>query len=115
MSQQDQDSGNRGAATRAAGDEPSAAPAITFSSFVIGLASQAVLFLDPDAAPGQGTGRRDPAEAAAIIDVLDMLARKTKGNLTEDESKLTEEVLYDLRMRYVRATRQGPGRGGETA
>jgi hypothetical protein len=84
---------------------------ITFSSFVIGLATQAVLFLEPEAAGGASPGPRNPAEAAAIIDVIEMLAAKTRGNLSEDESKLVEEVLYDLRMRYVRETRRGAGQG----
>ena len=86
-------------------------PKITFSSFVIGLATQAVLFLEPEAAGGVSPGPRNPAEAAAIIDVLEMLAAKTRGNLSEDESKLVEEVLFDLRMRYVRETRRGAGQG----
>lgn len=92
-------------------DPAGSAPRITFSSFVIGLATQAVLFLEPEAAGGVSPGPRNPAEAAAIIDVIEMLATKTKGNLSEDEAKLVEEVLYDLRMRYVRETRRGAGQG----
>jgi len=86
----------------------SAAPPITFSSFVIGLATQALMFLgavpDPRGGP---SGDPNPAEAAAIISVIEMLAAKTEGNLTEDEAKLVEEVLFELRTRYVSATRRG--------
>jgi hypothetical protein len=41
--------------------------------------------------------------AKQTIDLLGMLKEKTKGNLTTDEEKFLESILYDLRMRYVRA------------
>lgn len=87
----------------------SAPATITFSSFVVGLATQALMFLG--AAP-EGVGgdvKKSPAEASAIISIIEMLQAKTSGNLTEDEAKLVEEVLYELRMRYVNETRQGAG------
>jgi len=37
------------------------------------------------------------------IDMLDILEKKTKGNLTQEESKILAEVLYNLRMRYLEA------------
>ncbi|MFN2426828.1 MAG: DUF1844 domain-containing protein [Candidatus Binatia bacterium] len=83
-----------------------AAPPITFSSFVIGLATQALMFLGAVPNPGGGEVEKDPAEAATIISVIEMLAAKTAGNLSEDEAKLIEEVLFELRMRYVNETRR---------
>jgi hypothetical protein len=83
-------------------------PPITFSSFVIGLATQALMYLGAAPAPDGIEIEKDPAEAATIIGVIEMLADKTKGNLSEDEAKLVEEVLYELRMRYVGETRRGP-------
>ena len=91
--------------TRANAD--GAAAPITFSSFVIGLATQALMFLGAVPDPQGGEVRRNPMEAAAIISVIEMLAAKSRGNLSEDESKLVEEVLYELRMRYVNETRSG--------
>lgn len=82
------------------------APTITFSSFVIGLATQALMFLGAAPDPRGGEVEKDPAEAQAIIGVIEMLAEKTKNNLSEDESKLVEEVLFELRMRYVNETRR---------
>jgi hypothetical protein len=41
--------------------------------------------------------------AKQTIDLIGMLREKTKGNLTPDEEKLTENILYDLRVRYVKA------------
>jgi len=84
-----------------------AAPPITFSSFVIGLATQALMFLGAAPDPRGGKVERNPAEAAAIIGVIEMLAAKTERNLSEDEAKLVEEVLFELRMRYVNETRRG--------
>jgi len=42
--------------------------------------------------------------AKQTIDLIGMLEEKTRGNLTSDEGKILENVLYDLRMRYVKAT-----------
>ena len=39
--------------------------------------------------------------AAEYIDILVMLQQKTQGNLGDDEEKLLESLLYDLRMQYV--------------
>lgn len=53
--------------------------------------------------PGPG-GERIPADlmnARMTIDLLDVLQEKTEGNLTEDEAKLLDEVLYELRMSFV--------------
>ncbi len=40
------------------------------------------------------------------IDTLGVLQKKTTGNLTSEESTLLDDLLYDLRMKYVRATSQ---------
>lgn len=40
------------------------------------------------------------------IDTLGILQKKTSGNLTSEESKLLDSLLYDLRMKYVKATSQ---------
>lgn len=88
-------------------DAEGAAPSIPFSSFVVGLATQALMFLGLMPDPRGDEVHKNPAEAAAIISVIEMLAVKTKGNLNEDEAKLVEEVLFELRTRYVSETRSG--------
>ena len=40
--------------------------------------------------------------AKQTIDILGMLEEKTKGNLTEDEEKMLKNILYDLRMIYIK-------------
>jgi hypothetical protein len=44
---------------------------------------------------------RDLQQAKASIDVLEMLERKTKGNLSEIEKDFIEKILFELRMNYV--------------
>jgi len=58
----------------------------------------------PDPLTGQ---KRDPDLNAAsqMIEILGMLGEKTRGNLTDDEQQLLSQVLYELRMRFVAATR----------
>ena len=81
---------------------------ITFSSFVLGLSTQALMYLgEVPAAPGQAT-QTDLTAAQQMIDVLAMLQQKTLGNLDTGEAQMLESVLYDLRMRYVKIKREGP-------
>ena len=74
---------------------------ISFSAFILGLASTALIHLG--ATPNPETGERsvDLLQAHQAIDVLDLLRAKTKGNLTDDEERLFATLLTDLRMRYV--------------
>ena len=69
------------------------------------------LGLIPDAA--SGVIRQDLAEAGAMIDIIAMLREKTAGNLSEEEDRMMEEMLYDLRMHYVRGIRGETGPQGE--
>jgi len=85
-----------------------------FSGFVISLVTTAaVQFGDmPDPATGERRPPNLPA-AAQMIDILSMLEVKTRGNLTAQERSLLEQVLYDLRMRYVTAqSAEAPGNAG---
>jgi hypothetical protein len=81
-------------------------PTITFSLFVLSLAASAEIHLGSMPAPGSSApAKPNPKEASHLIEVLAMLKDKTDGNLDESEEQLIEAVLYDLRMRYVEATR----------
>ena len=39
-----------------------------------------------------------------MIEILSLLEQKTRGNLTAEERQVLEQVLYELRMRFVKAT-----------
>lgn len=90
-------------------------PEITFSSFVVGLATQALMFMGAMPAPSGQQVERNLDEASVIIDILSMLERKTAGNLAEDEARLIEDILYDLRMRFVRERRGKAEQGSQPA
>lgn len=77
-------------------------PEVNFATFVFSLSSSALLHFGevPDPATGQKT--KNLPMAKHTIDILAMLEEKTSGNLTDDESQLLQNILYDLRMRYVK-------------
>ena len=77
-------------------------PEIDFSSFVFSLSTSALLHLGEVPDPVTGKTEKDLPLAKQTIDILGMLQDKTRGNLTADEGKLLENLLADLRWRYVR-------------
>lgn len=90
--------------------DPSASPEptpVTFSTFVLGLSTQALLLLGEIPNPQTGEHERDLAEAKQVIDILGVLKAKTLNNLEQAEEGLLDSVLYDLRIRYVELVR-GP-------
>jgi hypothetical protein len=81
-------------------------PRVDFSTFVLSLATSALyhMGLGPDPS-GETTPEKNLPLARQTIDTLEMLEEKTRGNLDEQEAKLLESVLYELRMDFVRAGR----------
>jgi len=53
-------------------------------------------------------GQRDLPMAAEVIDVLVLLREKTEGRRSAEETQVLDELLYDLQLRYVEATKR-PG------
>ena len=88
-------------------EEPALAPARgtipppSFTLLVISLASQARICLGDIDDPAAKKKQLDLEAAKHHIDLLEMLDAKTKGNLDDQEKKLLDSVLYELRMRYV--------------
>src|SRR5215211_8077501 len=85
------------------------ASTINFVAFVLSLAhTAAVHFGDvPDPVSGQAAPANLPA-AQQMIDILALLEEKTRGNLTAEERQFLDQILYELRLRYVEATKQEP-------
>jgi hypothetical protein len=79
---------------------------ISFAAFVLSLAhTAAVHFGDiPDPVTGASGDAHLPA-AQQMIDILALLELKTRGNLTAEERQLLEQILYELRLRYVEVSR----------
>lgn len=79
-------------------------PQVSFVAFVYSLASNAAVHFGDLADPLTGETRAPDLQAAAqIIDIIAMLEEKTRGNLTAEERQLVEQLLFELRMRYVEA------------
>jgi hypothetical protein len=76
-------------------------PQIDFGMFVMSLASSALVHLGEVAHPERGAAEINLALAKQTIDILGMLREKTRGNLTKEEGELLENLLLDLRMKYV--------------
>jgi hypothetical protein len=122
---------SRGAPGATAGASPRdrVFPPLDFGTFVLSLGSSALLHLG-DLSPGDGEGgngheggdegqdaagdgdtasgaqaHQDLPMAKHTIDILAMLQDKTKGNLTQQEQQMLEGLLYDLRLRYVAASK----------
>lgn len=80
-------------------------PPVDFSGFVLGLGQMALIHLGEMPEPQTGRMARDLEQARHTIDILDMLEEKTRGNLTEAESKLLLSLTTDLKLKFVRAAR----------
>ena len=84
--------------------EDAAASDLTFSGFVLSLATTAAVHFGDLADPSTGQrGEPDLDAAARVIELLNMLQQKTKGNLIDEEARLVDDLLYELRLRYVQA------------
>lgn len=77
---------------------------INFTTFVMGLSTQALMHLGEIVEPGAPQTPDLPA-AKQMIDLLGVLREKTTGNLDAAEEQLLASMLYDLRMRYVEVSR----------
>lgn len=76
-----------------------------FAAFVEGMYLEAMLYMGAIPDPRSGETVEDTELAKYKIDLLAMLQKKTDGNLTPEETKQLDEVLYQLRMVYVQKTR----------
>lgn len=86
-------------------DAPPPGHEMNFTTFVMGLSTQALMHLgeivDPESPHGP-----DLSAAKQMIDLLGVLREKTTGNLEPAEEQLLSTILYDLRMRYVEVSRK---------
>lgn len=76
-------------------------PPIDFMTFVLSLASTVQMHLGLFPNPATSKVEVSLEYAKQTIDILGMLREKTKGNLDENEDKLLEHLLFELRMQYV--------------
>ncbi len=79
-------------------------PEVTFATFILSLNTSALVHLGEIPEPSTGEKKKDLPIAQHAIDTLAMLQEKTKGNLSDDEKALLEHILFDLRLKYVKAS-----------
>ena len=77
-----------------------------FSIFITGLSMQTLISLGAMPNPATKKTDRNLNQAKFMIDTLDMIKEKTKGNLTQPEEKLLEDTLYQLRMKYLELSKE---------
>ena len=77
-------------------------PEINFATFIISLNASALLHLGAMEDPASGKKVKNLPIGKQTIDILGMLEEKTKGNLSKEEENLLKNILYDLRMIYVK-------------
>lgn len=74
---------------------------IDFSTFIMSLASSAFYHLGDVPDPMTGQKEENLPAVKQTVDILGMLQAKTKNNLTAEEAKLIEQIIYELQMKYV--------------
>jgi hypothetical protein len=80
-------------------------PQLSFTAFVLSLASTAAIHFGDLPDPISGERAESNLEGAAqMIEILALLEQKTRGNLTAEEREVLNQVLYELRMRFVEVT-----------
>ena len=77
---------------------------LSFTAFVLSLASTAAIHFGdlPDPVSGERS-ELNLEGASQMIEILTLLEEKTRGNLTAEERQVLEQILYELRMRFVEA------------
>ncbi len=79
-------------------------PPITFKSITLMFSAAVLQYLGITPNPLTNKTEKNLPMAKQTIDTLEILKQKTKGNLDNEEEKLLESLLYELRMHYVKAT-----------
>jgi len=87
--------------------QPTPLPEINFTSFIFSLSTSALLHFGEITDPISNKKERNLPLAKQTIDLLGMLKEKTKGNLSNEEDDLLDNILYNLRMKYVEEMKKG--------
>ncbi len=77
-------------------------PEVSFPTFILSLNASALMHLGAIEDPETGRPSKNLPMAKQTIDILSMLEEKTRGNLTDEEENMLKNILYDLRIAFVR-------------
>ena len=72
-----------------------------FKSLILNFQVSAMIGMGKIVNPVTQKAERNLNEAKVAIDMLNMIANKTKGNLTDEENRMVQQTLTDLRLNYV--------------
>ncbi len=85
-------------------EESQILPEVNFLNFVLSLSTTVMFHFGDFPDPVTREVKKNISAAKQTIDILSMLKDKTKGNLDDQEKTLLDELLYELKMRYVKET-----------
>ncbi|MCB9362543.1 DUF1844 domain-containing protein, partial [Candidatus Woesearchaeota archaeon] len=80
-----------------------------FTQLILGLQTSAFMLLGKVANPANGDIYRNLEEARRTIDILMMLEFKTRGNLSEAESKTLASIVQQLQINYIEEVKKDQG------
>lgn len=87
------------------GSEGKYSGGVDFSALILGFSSAALYYMGEGTVEGRGPGQKNLPLARQNIDIVLMLRDKTKGNLTPDEDRLLKQLLADLQLKLVDASK----------
>jgi len=76
-------------------------PSLDFVAILFTYVHTALMYLG-DVKDPEGKESENLEGARQMIDILEVMQQKTRGNLTNEEAQYLESALYDLRMRYMK-------------
>lgn len=76
-------------------------PQVTFTTFILSMASSALVQLGEVPNPETGKSEENLQIAKHTIDIIQMLKQKIESGLDAEEARLLEGILYELRVKYV--------------
>ena len=79
---------------------------LDFSTFIMSLTSSAFYHLGDIADPETGKTETNLPAVQQTIEMLIMLKEKTEGNLSEEEGKLLEQLIYELQMKFMQKSKK---------
>ncbi len=82
-------------------EDTAASMPVTFSSFILSLATSALMHLGQEGPPQVGAGSVHLPLARQVIDLISLLEEKTKGNRTSEEEEILSQTLFTLRIKFV--------------
>ena len=86
---------------------------VLFYQLILSMQANAWTAMGKTSSPISGKIERNMEQAKFSIDMLEMLQRKTEGNLNEEEKRLLEQTLFQLRMNYVDEVKKDQEGAGE--